>query len=97
MYQTEEIVRELNQFKMDALLRLNTLEMKVSELHTEDTEIKKDIEELKLAVIKETDDLNNKVEFIRSEMPSSTTNKIMFAVFGATLSFLFAMILLFIR
>jgi len=97
MYQTEEIVRELNQFKMDALLRLNTLEMKVAELDNEDQEIKKDIEELKQAVIKETDQLNEKVEFIKSEMPSATTNKIMFSIFGATVSFLFALVLLFFR
>jgi hypothetical protein len=71
--------------------------MKVDELDQVDEDIKEDIKELKQTILKETNDLHNKVEFIRQEMPSSTTNKIMFAVFGATLSFLFAMILLYVR
>lgn len=97
MYEAEEVIRELNQFRYDALQRLLKLELRVDELHVEDKELKKDIHELKTALMKETDDLNTKIEFIRNEMPSSTTNKIMFAVFGATLSFLFAMILLLFR
>ena len=97
MYEAEEVIRELNQFRYDALQRLLKLEMRVDELHAEDTELKKDIEDLKQSLMKETDDLNTKIEYIRAEMPSSTTNKIMFSVFGATLSFLFAMILLLFR
>ena len=97
MYSPEEVIKELNDFKLDALQRLLKLEMRVDELHEEDTDLKDDIRELKKALIKETDSLNNKVEYIQQEMPSSTTNKIMFAVFGATLSFLFAMILLYVR
>ena len=97
MYSPEEVIKELNEFKLDALQRLLKLEMRVDELHEEDTDLKDDIRELKKALIKETDSLNNKVEYIQQEMPSSTTNKIMFAVFGATLSFLFAMILLYVR
>ena len=97
MYSPEELIKELNTFKLDALQRLLKLEMRVDELHEEDTDLKDDIRELKKALIKETDSLNNKVEYIQQEMPSSTTNKIMFAVFGATLSFLFAMILLYVR
>jgi len=97
MYEAEEVIRELNQFRYDALQRLLKLEMRVDELHVEDTELKKDIEDLKQSLMKETDDLNTKIEYIRAEMPSSTTNKIMFSVFGATLSFLFAMILLLFR
>ena len=97
MYEQEEVLRELDKFKLDALQRLIKLEMKVEEQKASEEELKADIQELKHQVIKETDDLHNKVEFIRNEMPSSTTNKIMFAVFGATLSFLFAMILLFVR
>lgn len=97
MYEQEEILRELDKFKLDALQRLIKLEMKVNELDHCDDDIKEDIQELKNTIMNETNDLHNKVEFIRNEMPSSTTNKIMFAVFGATLSFLFAMILLFVR
>lgn len=97
MYKQEEILRELDKFKLDALQRLIKLEMKVEEQEGNTDELKQDIQELKHTLINETDDLHNKIEFIRQEMPSSTTNKIMFAVFGATLSFLFAMILLFIR
>jgi hypothetical protein len=97
MYKPEEIIRELDKFKIDALQRLIRLEMKVNELDHNDNELREDIHDLKDMVIKETDDLHKKVEFIRQEMPSSTTNKIMFAVFGATLSFLFAMILLYVR
>lgn len=97
MYEAEEVIRELNQFRYDALQRLLKLEMRVDDLHVEDTELKKDIEDLKQSLMKETDDLNTKIEYIRAEMPSSTTNKIMFSVFGATLSFLFAMILLLFR
>jgi len=97
MYTPEEIIKDLDKFKIDALQRLIKLEMRVDELDTCDNNIQDDIVELKKALIKETDDLHTKVEFIRNEMPSSTTNKIMFAVFGATLSFLFAMILLFMR
>ena len=97
MYSPEEVIKELNDFKLDALQRLLKLEMRVDELHEEDTDLKDDIRELKKALIKETDSLNNKVEYIQQEMPSSTTNKIMFAGFGATLSFLFAMILLYVR
>ena len=97
MYDTEEVLRELDKFKLDALQRLIKLEMKVEELDQDHDDLKEDIHELKVSLMKETDDLHNKVEFIRQEMPSSTTNKIMFAVFGATLSFLFAMILLFVR
>lgn len=97
MYKPEEIIRELDKFKIDALQRLIKIEMKVEELEHCDTDIQEDLLELKAMVVKETDDLHQKVEFIRQEMPSSTTNKIMFAVFGATLSFLFAMILLFVR
>lgn len=97
MYDQEEILRELDKFKLDALQRLIKLEMKVEEREASEEELKADIQEIKQQVIKETDDLHAKVEYIRNEMPSSTTNKIMFAVFGATLSFLFAMILLFVR
>ena len=97
MYAQEEVLRELDKFKIDTLQRLIRLEMKVDELDHCDEDIKKDLEDLRIMVLKETDDLHDKVEFIRQEMPSSTTNKIMFAVFGATLSFLFAMILLFVR
>jgi hypothetical protein len=97
MYDQEEILRELDKFKLDALQRLIKLEMKVDERQATEEELKADIQEIKSQVIKETDDLHAKVEYIRNEMPSSTTNKIMFAVFGATLSFLFAMILLFVR
>lgn len=97
MYDAEEVIRELNQFRYDALQRLLKLEMRVDELHVEDNELKEDIQDLKQSLMKETDELNTKIEYIRSEMPSSTTNKIMFAVFGATLSFLFAMILLLFR
>lgn len=97
MYDQEEILRELDKFKLDALQRLIKLEMKVEEREASEEELKADIQEIKSQVIKETDDLHAKVEYIRQEMPSSTTNKIMFAVFGATLSFLFAMILLFVR
>ena len=97
MYDQEEILRELDKFKLDALQRLIRLEMKVDERQASEEELKADIQEIKAELIKETDDLHSKVEYIRNEMPSSTTNKIMFAVFGATLSFLFAMILLFVR
>jgi hypothetical protein len=97
MYDQEEILRELDKFKLDALQRLIKLEMKVDERQASEEELKADIQEIKENLIKETDDLHSKVEYIRNEMPSSTTNKIMFAVFGATLSFLFAMILLFVR
>lgn len=97
MYDQEEILRELDKFKLDALQRLIKLEMKVDERQASEEELKADIQEIKAELIKETDDLHSKVEYIRNEMPSSTTNKIMFAVFGATLSFLFAMILLFVR
>lgn len=97
MYETEEVIRDLDKFKIDALQRLIRLEMKVNELDQCDEDLKEDIRELRKQIISETDDLHTKVEFIRNEMPSSTTNKIMFAVFGATLSFLFAMILLFVR
>ena len=97
MYETDEVLRELDKFKLDALQRLIKLEMKVSELDHCDEDIKEDIKELKKTILDETTDLHNKVEFIRQEMPSSTTNKIMFTVFGATLSFLFAMILLYVR
>ena len=97
MYKQEEILRELDKFKLDALQRLIRLEMKVDELDQCDEDIKEDIKELKQTIITETNDLHAKVEFIRQEMPSSTTNKVMFAVFGATLSFLFAMILLYVR
>jgi len=97
MYDQEEILRELDKFKLDALQRLIRLEMKVEEYEGDNQEIKEEINNLKVSLIKETDELHKKVEFIRQEMPSSTTNKIMFAVFGATLSFLFAMILLFVR
>lgn len=97
MYDQEEILRELDKFKLDALQRLIRLEMKVEEYEGDNQEIKEEINNLKVSLIKETDELHDKVEYIRQEMPSSTTNKIMFAVFGATLSFLFAMILLFVR
>ena len=97
MYDQEEILRELDKFKLDALQRLIRLEMKVEEYEGDNQEIKEEINNLKVSLIKETDDLHDKVEYIRQEMPSSTTNKIMFSVFGATLSFLFAMILLFVR
>ena len=97
MYTAEEVIKDLDKFKIDALQRLIKLEMRVDELDTCDTHIEEDILELKQALIKETDALHTKVEYIQQEMPSSTTNKIMFAVFGATLSFLFAMILLFVR
>lgn len=97
MYNQEEILRELDKFKLDALQRLIRLEMKVEEYEGDKDELKDELHDLKVTFIKETDDLHNKVEHIRDEMPSATTNKIMFAVFGATLSFLFAMILLFVR
>jgi hypothetical protein len=97
MYETNEIVKELNQFKVDALIRLNTLELKVIELKGSDEDIKNDIEELKQSIAKETDLLHDKIEYVQKEMPSGSTNKIMFAIFGATLSFLFSMILLGIR
>lgn len=97
MYEQEEVLRELDKFKLDALQRLIRLELKVEELDNCDEDLKADIQELKVTLIKETDDLHNKVEYIRNEMPSSTTNKIMFSIFGATLSFLFAMILMFVR
>jgi predicted phage-related endonuclease len=97
MYTPEEVIKDLDKFKIDALQRLLKLEMRVEELDTTDTHIEEDIIELKKALIKETDGLHAKVEYIQQEMPSSTTNKIMFAVFGATLSFLFAMILLYVR
>lgn len=96
MYEQEEVLRELDKFKLDALQRLIKLEMKVEELEGCDEDLKADIEELKHTIMAETNDLHTKVEYIRQEMPSSSTNKIMFAVFGATLSFLFAMILLFV-
>ena len=96
MYEQEEILRELDKFKLDALQRLIRLEMKIEEQEGNTDELKEDIHELKLTLIKETDDLHTKVEYIRQEMPSATTNKVMFAVFGATLSFLFAMILLYV-
>jgi hypothetical protein len=97
MYQVEEVIKDLDKFKLDALQRLIKLEMRVDEMESCDDDLNEDIKELKKALIKETDDLHNKVEYIRNEMPSSTTNKIMFTIFGATLSFLFAMILLFVR
>jgi predicted phage-related endonuclease len=97
MYEQEEVLRELDKFKLDALQRLIKLEMKVNELDACDEDIKQDIHELKQTILSETNDLHNKVEYIRQEMPSAATNKIMFAVFGATLSFLFAMILLYVR
>lgn len=97
MYNEEELLRELDKFKLDALQRLIKLEMKVDELEGGDEDLKADIQELKKTILNETNDLQSKVEYIRNEMPSSTTNKIMFSVFGATLSFLFAMILFFIR
>ncbi len=97
MYEQEEVLRELDKFKLDALQRLIKLEMKVDELEGCDEDLKADIQELKHTIMSETSDLHSKVEYIRQEMPSSSTNKIMFAVFGATLSFLFAMIILFVR
>jgi hypothetical protein len=97
MYEQEEVLRELDKFKLDALQRLIKLEMKVNELDHVDEDVKQDIQDLKQIILQETNDLHTKVEYIRNEMPSSTTNKIMFAVFGATLSFLFAMILLYVR
>lgn len=97
MYEQEEVLRELDKFKLDALQRLIKLEMKVDELEGCDEDLKADIQELKHTIMAETNDLHTKVEYIQQEMPSASTNKIMFAVFGATLSFLFAMILLFVR
>ena len=64
MYEAEEVIRELNQFRYDALQRLLKLEMRVDELHVEDTELKKDIEDLKQSLMKETDDLNTKIHIV---------------------------------
>jgi chromosome segregation ATPase len=85
----------IEKFKMNVLLKLQGLELKIINLDEDKDEIKTDLKELKNELENDIDELKNKIESFRESMPHPTTNKIMFTVFGATVSFLFAMVLLF--
>lgn len=97
VYDVEEMIRELEKFKINALLKLQALEVKLDASDDDKEELKEEIKDLKKTVVDDVNSLNDKFEALKDEMPNKTTYKIIFSVFGATLSFIFAVIMFFIQ
>lgn len=92
-YTLEKMRKNMESFKMNTLLRLQALEMKVDTKDQDWKEIKQEIKEVEKMLIGEMKQLDESFESFKTETPRKTTNKIVFTIFGATLSFLFASIL----
>ena len=97
VYDVEEMIRELEKFKINALLKIQALEVKLDASDEDKEELKEEVKEFKKIVVDDIDRLNDKFEAFKDEMPNKTTYKIIFSIFGATLSFIFAVVMFFIQ
>lgn len=80
MYTEEEVLRDLTAFKIDTLQRVLRLEMKVDEMHNDDTDIINDIQDLREVIIHDVDILNQKIDMVRDNTPSSKSVQIMVSI-----------------
>lgn len=97
VYDVEEIIRELEKFKINALLKIQALEVKLDASDEDKEELKEEVKELKRTVVEDINGLNEKFESFKDEMPNKTTYKVIFTIFGATISFMLALIMLFLE
>jgi len=80
VYTEEEVLRDLTAFKIDTLQRVLRLEMKVDEMHNDDTDIINDIQDLREVIIHDVDILNQKIDMVRDNTPSSKSVQIMVSI-----------------
>jgi CRISPR/Cas system-associated endoribonuclease Cas2 len=97
VYDIDEMSKELEKFKINALLRIQALEVKLEASDEDKEEVKEEVKELKKTVVEDINRLNEKFELFKDEMPNKTTYKIIVTIFGATISFIFAIIILFLE
>lgn len=97
MSELKELQSKFDTFRMEGLQRLTRLETKIERMEEYDDELHEDILALRDFMMKKETELCHDIDDIRANMPNSTTYKIIFGVFGATLSLMCAMILIFFR
>ncbi len=73
MYTEDEIMRDLTAFKIDTLQRVLRLELKVDEMHNDNTDIINDIHDLREIIIKDVEVLNQKIDLVNN---SKADNKV---------------------
>jgi hypothetical protein len=66
-------MKDLTAFKIDTLQRVLRLELKVDEMHNDNTDIINDIHDLREIIIKDVDVLNQKIDLVNS---TKTDNKV---------------------
>jgi predicted secreted Zn-dependent protease len=93
----DDIQKHLNNFKINTLLQLKELELKLNSSHKNNEELTKKVHNLEKKVVNNFEEVNQKFEVFKKEITHKTTLKIAFTILGATTSFLFATILRYIE
>lgn len=93
----EDLQKEYNNFKVEALLYLQSLDMKLEKVDDEGDELKQEVKALEKKISMDIEEVDQKFEIFKKEIPRKTTLKIVFTILGATLSFLFASILRYVE
>lgn len=96
MYTEQEVLRDLTAFKIDTLQRVLRLEMKVDEMRNDDTDIINDIHDLREVIIRDVDILNQKIDMVRADTPSTKSVQVMISVTAVIVSAM-AIIFSFVR
>jgi hypothetical protein len=86
VYTEEEVLRDLNAFKIDTLQRVLRLEVKVDELVNDDTDMINDIQDLREVIIHDVDILNQKIDMVRDNTPSTKSVQVMISVTAVIIS-----------
>lgn len=95
MYTEEEVLRDLNQFKLNTLQRVLRLECKVDEMGNDNADIINDIHDLRTVIINDVDVLNQKIDLVRADTPSTKSVQVMVsiaAVIVAAMAAIFAFV-----
>ena len=95
IYTEEELLRDLNTFKLDTLQRVLRLEMKVDNINNDNTDIINDVQDLREVIIHDVDILNQKIDLVRADTPSIKSVQVMIsiaAVIVAAMAAIFALV-----
>jgi len=80
IYTEEELLRDLNTFKLDTLQRVLRLEMKVDNINNDNTDIINDVQDLREVIIHDVDILNQKIDLVRADTPSIKSVQMMISI-----------------
>ena len=95
IYTEEELLRDLNTFKLDTLQRVLRLEMKVDNINNDNADIINDIHDLRAVIINDVEVLNQKIDMVQKDTPSIKSVQVMIsiaAVIVAAMAAIFAFV-----